>query len=112
MADVINCVCCGVKLGIAFDEGEWALPCPDCARKYPPSLIKACHDPFSYILCLRNGTTFEFSEAEVKGNWVTISSAFPDTALDGKTPDDLPFPRGVDIKLSEIIWCADAPRGS
>lgn len=102
-------------------------PCEGLAELgYPPSLVKACCDPFDYALGLRDGRVIEFYTAFAHGDWVTLvgqeewhtwtdaegnrkSQATGDTPVAG-----LPYacPRGVDIRVADIVWCADAPNGS
>lgn len=88
-------------------------------RHLPHALRKACYDPFDYALGLTNGTIIFFSSAEFdpkSPEWITL-------CLDNVTgqnvqPDvfkrilSIPFDRGLEVRLSEIAWCADAPYGS
>ena len=80
---------------------------------YPPALAKACCDsPFDYAACLRGGSVIRFDTAEpINEEWVTL---FIDEqkswGIDSGMP--FPFPRGVDVRVSEIVWVADAPEGS
>jgi hypothetical protein len=83
---------------------------------YPPALVKACEDPFDYALKLRTGELWYFNEATpINREWVSINTveAFghSDEAsrLETKRP---PFDRGVDVRVSDIVWVADAPHGS
>lgn len=77
------------------------------------ALAKACQDnPFDYAMKLRTGEVIAFSGAKVLNReWVH---------LDVKPMDDQPeenriaYPaeRGVDVRLSDIVWVMDAPLGS
>lgn len=90
----------------------------------PYALRKATEDPFDYALGLRTGQTIHFHEARIRGRWVFIDYCRQDTFDDrGFAKDDLtgfprsvtcnrPFSRGVYIRLSDIVWVADAPNGS
>ena len=71
---------------------------------WPPALIKASEDPFFYALELRDGRKFDFESAVDLGwGWVRI---------DGVAKAERCFERGIDIRVSEILWVADAPDGS
>jgi hypothetical protein len=78
------------------------------ARQVPPALAKAMHDPFSYALRLRTGEEFEFESAELETpGWVHLREVrgihpFPHG----------PVERGIDVRISEIVWVLDAPGGS
>lgn len=99
---------------VAGEEGSRFLSeivCGSCRADIPESLLKACVDnPFDYVLGLKDGTVIRFSGADIKGNWVTIERGEwgkSDALLFG-----YPMERGVDIRLDQIVWCADAPEGS
>lgn len=68
------------------------------ALGYPPALAKACSDPFFYQLKLRTGETIDFESAEpINSEWVHIH-------------DD--HPRGMDVRVADIVFVIDAPNGS
>lgn len=76
--------------------------------KYPPALAKACVDHFAYAVRLRTGEIYEFQEAEaINCDWVRIKEFDNPIGLNG-----IIFDRGLEIKISEIVWVCDAPRGS
>ena len=84
---------------------------------YPPALAKACVDPFDYAMGLRNGSVLFFEHAvAVSRTWVTIMGVKqgPPAVLDDGTPDrnNAIFGRGLDVRVSQIAWVADAPYGS
>ena len=87
---------------------------------WPSALIKATEDPFDYALLLKSGQSLYFSEATViNREWVHLefNSTRPDPVAQHKGWKDirghLPcFERGVDVRVSEIVWVADAPFGS
>jgi hypothetical protein len=73
-----------------------------CPSTYPPALRKACCDPFTYALELSSGQCFRFASAEIiSPEWVHIV---------GGGADQLGFLRGVDVRVADIIWVADAGR--
>ena len=90
---------------------------------WPAPLIKALHDqPFNYALQLRTGAVFHFAGAEEHGeDWVMLKGVeveYPAPVPPkerGSTlqPKHIPtFDRGVAVRLSDIVWVADAPWGS
>lgn len=107
----------------------------DARPAWPPHLNKAVLDnPFQYACGLRDGTVIEF-EGATPGDWAECERL--DHVADAGSDEDFlnarvasewvhlegiqsirgplgvfPFERGLDIRLSEIVWVADAPRGS
>jgi hypothetical protein len=95
---------------------------------YPPALCKACGDHFEYALGLRDGTVIQFAQAEdVDREWVRLmgivfmrdgrgqivpGKAFMDGHRDRKETGAFTFDRGIDVRVSEILWLADAPDDS
>lgn len=84
---------------------------------YPPALAKACYDPFDYAMGLTDGTVIFFEYAEpVSRLWVTIMGVRqgPRAVLQDGTSDrsNAIFERGLDVRVSQIAWVADAPYGS
>jgi hypothetical protein len=90
-------------------------------KGWPPSLAKAAVDPFNYA-CRVHGVTYYFETCQDAGNgWVTlIPSGAPDSGdvlhhnLTDNQPNRSgpPCPRGIDVRVADIEWCADAPFGS
>lgn len=85
--------------------------------RIPADLAKAFGDPFDYMVILRNGMIFYFTEAALAGEWVTLTGirAFSGIPLPKGDPlsDSLPnFERGIQVRLADIIAVADAPWGS
>ena len=71
-------------------------------------LEKATLDHFEYALQLKNGVVFYFEEASVRGEWVYLHDIkFHSVGVEDQL--DFNFERGVQIRLSEIAWIADAP---
>lgn len=83
----------------------------DPTGELPPSLLKALRDSFDYALGLKNGHVIHFSEAHLlKGErWIKLIGFNETIEMDGVS---FSFPRGLDVRISEIAWVADAPNGS
>lgn len=77
------------------------------------ALAKACNDDnFDYALKLRTGEVVRFVGARVlSSGWVRV---YLDEHKRWDTANPFPFKadRGVDIRISEIVWVMDAPDGS
>ncbi|MFA5379774.1 MAG: hypothetical protein WC455_28705 [Dehalococcoidia bacterium] len=119
------CDVCGIGVAEANEDNAPPAVCQACHLKYPPALLKANADQFSYVLGLRDGTVVDFESAEIHGEWITIIGVNDTSGLPGmsRESDDSGLDpdtswkgryclRGVDIRLSEIVWIADAPNGS
>ena len=75
-------------------------------------LAKACIDSaFNYALKLRTGETIRFTGAElIDKEWICLY--FDELRDHGQPhPYSLPFmaKRGVDVRISDIVWAIDAP---
>ena len=72
------------------------------------ALQKACDDEFMYALKLRSGDVIEFASATILtgGIWIHLNGVV--------TNKNQPFlaDRGMDVRISDIIWVMDAPHGS
>ncbi len=104
--------CCACKKGLTVDGPE-GLACPACIERYPPSLLKACCDEFEYACKLTSGEIVYFTRATISGEYCTLGGLDASKQLsytDQKLPHS--FPRGLDVRVSGILWCADAPNGS
>lgn len=76
-------------------------------KSYPTVLQKACEDSFDYVLKLRTGEIFRFAFAQViNREWVLIQNFWDNN------PTDYPLPRGLEVRVADIVWIADAPMGS
>jgi len=90
----------------------------DPTGKIPPALAKAFVDPFSYALGLRDGRVILFMEADLLegGKWVHLighgDNGNNTNGVVEMSGVDYPFDRGLDVRLSDIMWVADAPNGS
>ena len=74
------------------------------------ALAKAMMDPFDYSLKLTTGEVIRFEEANMTHpEWLHLSGAREDSGIgdDGER-----FARGIDVRLSQIVWVKDAPYGS
>ncbi len=106
--ELSNCAICGIEIV----EGE--IVCDRCSKNVPPSLLKACVDPFDYALGLKDGTIIRFEEAEIHGKWVTVRgtpNGYNEQPCRKEVFGHL-FPRGLDLRIDDIYWCADAPDDS
>lgn len=72
------------------------------------ALAKSCEDPFMYALKLRTGEVIEYESAEVLANenWLKLKGIMQTNSQ--------PFlaDRGMDVRISDIVWVMDAPHGS
>lgn len=101
--------CCSACDGpLPANAGVMRMVCNDCEYVYPDALLKATHDEFHYALQLRTGIIIRFSYASFYGDFVHLT-------FDELYAEHLPFPfhpdkadkRGVDVRLSDIVWAAD-----
>lgn len=76
------------------------------------ALAKACQDPFDYAMKLRTGEVINFEFARVLNKeWVHLGIKPMDEQPEtGRIA--YPADRGVDVRVSDIVWVMDAPRGS
>ena len=86
----------------------------DPTGELPPDLVKAFDDqPWDYALGLRDGRVIHFQGADLVkgGKWVHLPG--PDQKYELKMIGiDFSFDRGLDVRISDIMWVADAPNGS
>jgi hypothetical protein len=76
------------------------------------ALSKSCADPFDYALKLKTGEVVMFTEARVLNNeWIHLTLKPYDEQPD-KNRVPYPADRGMDVRISEIVWVMDAPNGS
>jgi hypothetical protein len=82
--------------------------CDACSEKYGHHLAKAMCDPFDFAIGLKTGPVLHFigKTIDLKGEWFHLPD--PDKVY------GLPFPfgRGMQVRLLDIAWVADAPNGS
>jgi hypothetical protein len=86
----------------------------DRVPSVPPALAKATVDPFTYALELRDGTVIVFMSATLHGEWVHLDELEnpSEISAQGKKTRPFTFDRGLDVRLADIVWVADAPWGS
>jgi hypothetical protein len=75
--------------------------------------LKDCVDEFEYACGLTSGEIIYFTKATVSGEYCTLDGLEAAQQL-SYAKQHLPhsFPRGLDVRASSILWCADAPNGS
>lgn len=114
----LDCVGCGERLIYLVTDAVdgWALICQSCSKRIPSALVKACSDHFYYGLRLTTGELIYFNEARIKGDWVHLDVADgvnkPDHWHKPPPSENPLWERGVDVRLDQIVWVADAPHGS
>jgi len=75
------------------------------------ALAKACCDPFDYALKLRTGEVVRFKFATIiNADWIHLELEAEDQPTDNRIP--FKADRGMDVRLSDIVWVMDAPCGS
>jgi hypothetical protein len=73
-------------------------------------LVKACYDEFDYALKLRTGEIIGFKTVRViSDEWIHVKL---DDSCAAKNPFPFEVDRGMDIRISDIVWVMDAPNGS
>lgn len=88
--------------------------CIACQERYPAALIKATWDHFDYALGLRNGMVLRFEQARIAGAWLHLRGVSEWTSGENnlRVQTGYSFDRGIDIRLDDVLWVADAPQGS
>ena len=85
----------------------------DAETRLGRAICKATEDkPFDYALKLRTGELIRFTGATWDGgDWVHLDL---EAISEANTPYGIPIEGspGVDLRLSDIVWAADAPDGS
>lgn len=67
------------------------------------------------LLKLRDGSVIRFERAEIHGTYATLfaeSEANRNGEFGKFQHLEYPFPRGPDVRIADIVWCAKAPNGS
>lgn len=109
--ELTKCVVCEVTRPYGGSE-ECFWTCPFCEERYGPTLIEATVDPFDYALCLRTGQIIRFVSASIHGRFVILSDGGNGNGKGIEGLDPFPCPRGVEIRVDDILWIAKAPQGS
>jgi len=102
-----------------------------CPGHWPNALQKAVNDNFVYAACIRDIGVVTFEEAEIvraysfgchgsveiNPDWVRLLRVVFTNGccgFDSHAGDIAPltFDRGLEVRVSDIVWVADAPWGS
>ena len=92
--------------------------CPTCVATIGDVLVKAVTDDFDYAIGLRTGDVIRFTSAHYAGdNWiylVGVDNWGDNSALlrNHREDHNNPCPRGLQVRVTDIVWAADAPNGS
>lgn len=99
--------------------------CRKCVAALPEVLREANETDKSSecVLGLRDGSTIFFTSADIQGAWVVVTVGGRTTSngiddgmylLLGKEDSlqPMPFPEGIAVRVSDIVWCAHAPFGA
>ena len=78
---------------------------------WPPFLLKSVGDPFDYVAFVRGVGLVRFEYAEpVSPEWVRLR---PHQYHDMQSPGlRYPCPRGLEVRVADLVYVADAPEGS
>ena len=84
---------------------------------YPMTLRKACGDEFWYAACIEGFGVISFQSADpIDPDWVLLHEVAMERDIKTKEPSTggsaMNFDRGLEVRVSSIIWLADAPWGS
>jgi len=95
----------------------WADPPPgkfeDLMHRIPLSLKDALRTPSDYAMGLQEGTVIRFTEAFLCGEWAHLQVKYSDgVTTKNEASDSFNFRRGIDVRLSDIVWCCDEPESS
>ena len=90
-----------------YAEGQRA-----CQTETPDAVQKAAEDHFEYAARLRTGETIVFQKAEINGAWVHLEEISNHSAPLVSGRPEFTFDRGMDVRIEDIVWVADAPWGS
>lgn len=75
---------------------------------WPPALIKAMHDPFYYQVKLLTGEEWYIESAQ----YLNDHYACLKILREWRGANIPQFDRGVEVRVSNIAWIADAPKGA
>ncbi len=84
---------------------------------YPAALEKACFDQFDYAVHVRGVGVICFERADpINREWVKLKGirglAPTLQEIDTCAAMGRLFERGMDVRVADIVWVADAPFGS
>lgn len=95
--------------------------CRECLERYGRFLLKANIDPFFYLARLEGGEVVFFEECIIEGDWILLipsgglsdhGEGFASMTLTSPNGLRCSCPRGISVKVEQIVWVADAPFGS
>ena len=75
----------------------------------PPSLERALVETAEYALRLRTGELVRFARAERRGAFVVLYAAEVPDAGPSAAESLAAFPHGLEVRISDIVWCARGP---
>jgi hypothetical protein len=81
--------------------------CEGCKAIFGSHLATSLCDEFDYVIYLKNGMEICCHRISLNGEWLEIGA-------EGLKVSASPFsfPRGLQVRLSEVVLVADAPDGS
>jgi hypothetical protein len=83
---------------------------------YNNFLEKAQRDiPWDYAMGLRNGCVIRFNGARLRDKeWIHLLGVGDnaDCSIEMSGVKEVSFERGLDVRISDILWVVDAPNGS
>jgi len=83
------------------------------ARGWPPVLIKATMDEgWHYAVGLSSGAVIFFGGARIAGEFAHLTDVERIVGIGVAGPSIESTERGLDIRVSSIVWAIDAPHGS
>jgi hypothetical protein len=100
---------------IDVPDGDKAVPLPDAERTrlfmagWPIVLIRSLEVAGDYLAGVESFGEFRFAKAIEAGNdWVTL---LPSGMADDRAPVAYPFPAGVTVRVSKVMWISESPDG-
>lgn len=73
-------------------------------------LAKSILDAFDYRIKLKTGDVIRYEQANIIGeDWIHLVNAYIETETTSSIAGKLP--RGIDVRISEIVFAVDAPFG-
>ena len=75
----------------------------------PPSLRRALTEPGDYALRLRTGEIVRFTRADLYGAFVALFAPGGPSAISQSGEPVPEFPHGLEVRISDIVWCARGP---
>ncbi len=84
------------------------------AKGWPSHLVKAVGDSFDYAAFVRGLGVVRFTSAEVSGDGTFVRLRDWHVEPYDARPGVFPYgcPRGIEVRVADLVWVADAPEGS